>query len=338
MAVFTPDDGPSSEPPGGGVPGPIAGIAGSPQAAAQPPAPHDRRANALKTGLTASTLLARHVGERGFAELHAELVACYQPADPVAAALVRQLATRLAACRLGEHALRGTLETGVDYAQQQEQLRASFGRPGRSAEAILATAVTAPATERVTKYMTSHERAILRLVGAIEALGERSFARGSAPDPVATEPLRWLPADTEDDCLRIFLAWREQAAIPCPACGSRSPPVVIGSEPRLRCPACRHRTGLRYGTILARSPIPLQAWFSLIRQIADVPHSTVADLQDATGMTRKKTLRQLAQFVRGTLASPQDAGPLLAMCGLILPATSATSTPSQLPHRIPRYA
>ena len=206
MAISTPGDGPSPEPPGGGLPEPPAGIAGSPQAAAPLPAPVDRRANAFKTGLTASTLLARHVGESAFADLHAELVAYYQPADPAAAALVRQLATRLAACRLGEHALRGTLETGIDYAQQQEQLLASFGRPGRSAEAILATAVTAPATERVTKYMTSHERAALRLIGALETLRARTRSQEVRHDPVATTPIRWLPADTEADCMRIFLA------------------------------------------------------------------------------------------------------------------------------------
>ncbi len=338
MAVFTPEAGPSPEPPGGGLPEPAVEIAGTPEAAAPLPAPVDRRANAFKTGLTASTLLARHVGEDAFADLHAELVAYYQPADPSAAALVRQLATRLAACRLGEHALRGTLETGIDFAQQQDHLRASFGQPGRSAEAILATAVTAPATERVTKYMTSHERAVLRLIGALETLRERSRSHAAHHVPVATAPIRWLQADTEADCQKIFLDWRQQAAIPCPACGCCSPPVVIGSQPRLQCPACRHRTGLRHGTLLARSALPLRAWFSLIRRIADNPEADVADLQEVTGITRTKTLRKLAQLVRTALATPENAGPLLAMCGLVPPATSATSMPSQIPRRLPRYA
>jgi len=119
-----------------------------------------------------------------------------------------------------------------------------------------------------------------------------------------------FPFHDERDCER-YLADRFRAAQqPCPHCGARRG-AYLPSRRAWECGECHRQTGLRGGTVMARSGLPLLTWFRAIAAVLARPTIATAELAEELGIRRKATVRQLARRIREALLA-DDASERLA--------------------------
>ncbi len=79
--------------------------------------------------------------------------------------------------------------------------------------------------------------------------------------------------------------------------------------------------GLRVGTVIERSALPLVKWFAAIRIVLLWPDVTTHDLSEKVGIKRGPTVRSVARRIRTAMAS-DNASKLLAGLDVVYsPAT-----------------
>jgi transposase-like protein len=254
------------------------------------------RRNALQHGLTAQTLLADVLGADRLQGYHNRLAAEWQPRSPTEHFLVGELARHAAALELVEQAEQAVLRTGVrtpmplpiDDMSTEEETR----------DALLAAAASTEALDRVTRYRRSHEKAfyaaLLRLREMQAALPANRLPQFQAPA---------LPFATEGDCEQYLRARRERAQGPCPHCGPGRG-YWLCQRRRWQCGHCRRQVGLRCGTVLANSLLPLLVWFRAIREMLLNPACSTAELAGKLGLRRFATVRNLQRKIHAVLDAP----------------------------------
>lgn len=159
--------------------------------------------------------------------------------------------------------------------------------------------------DRCEKNLRHHLRAFHRALGKLEELQLRRKAVETGKLVVPPSPL-----STESAC-EAYLADRFRAGkCACPRCGAQQG-HHISSRRCWQCSACGCQTGLRHGTIMADSQIPLATWFMAIWLLLWRPAITAVELAFALGIHRVLTVRKMAIKIRAALAA-ENAGVLLA--------------------------
>lgn len=167
----------------------------------------------------------------------------------------------------------------------------------------LAVALTTDAAERCEKHGLRRSRAFLRTLEKLQAIqaARRDQERGAMP------PLSF--AD-EAACERYLADWLRSGSVPCPQCGARVG-YVVGTRKRWECGVCRSQTGLRSGTVMAQSAVPLRQWFDGVRRLLWQPTIGVTEFATQVGLRRLGTARSMLIKIRRALAAA-DAGRQLA--------------------------
>ncbi|MCH8830596.1 MAG: transposase [Planctomycetes bacterium] len=231
---------------------------------------------------------------------HVRLRDEWHPSTPTEEFLVREMARH---------------ETALDRAEQIEAAilrRGSRGTPttpadldsaDAQADAALAGAGITDALERISRYRRLHERAFHKSHGVLVQI---KAASSTVPQEKPSEAQSDF--QTEAECEK-YLAAREWR---CPYCGSTTG-RRLPSRKAYECKECRRQSGLRAGTVMARSGIPLITWFRAIGAILMNPTVSTAELGKATGIDREGTIRRIARRIREAMALPDASTRLMGL-------------------------
>lgn len=98
--------------------------------------------------------------------------------------------------------------------------------------------------------------------------------------------------------------WRDGFA--CPHCGAVGEPYRLASRPGvLTCRSCRRQTGLRAGTIMERSHMPLHTWFWAAWLVASQTQGMSAvQFQRQLGLRRYETAFGMLHKLRAAMVRP----------------------------------
>jgi hypothetical protein len=232
-------------------------------------------------------------------ELRGQLLAELGPRSAIERFLIDEIARHAAMLEMGERAeaavlRRGAIELaavrGDEIVDQEDDARESF----------LAAAVASDAIDKFSRYRRGHEKAVF---SAIKTLREIGLLGPSASNPGAEAscpvPLR---AWTENECEDWLRRRAAQGTLRCPGCRD-SWAHWIESRRVLQCKQCRRQYGLRSGTVMARSPLPLAAWFAAVTQLLVQPDITAAELGRRAGMRRSATAQRVHAKIRAAMCS-----------------------------------
>jgi transposase-like protein len=248
-------------------------------------------------------LLAEAVG-RDAVERHLEQLRVeWQPTSPTEEVLVLELARHGAALELVEQVEAAVLRCGMRGA-------GSILPPAEldveeSSDTLLVGAVTTEAIDRLTRYRRAHEKG---WYNALLRLREAKARRRSAGISVPLSPVPLL--SSEEQCVAYLTTRARRANRLCPRCGWRRGYWLAGRQ-RWQCQRCGGQFGIRAGTVMESSRLPLKVWMIAIQTILDNDAISLRALGAAVGIRRLRTLRRLAWKVRRALDS-ERASELLA--------------------------
>jgi hypothetical protein len=228
----------------------------------------------------------------------------YDPVGPTETAIVMEMARHARAMELWGEAL-GAVE------RRAASRLASFAWPGsardelENAEAILAAAMTVDGVQQCDRHGLAHGRAFLR---ASKALREIQARRREKETSRPTRPP--APFAGEAACESYLRQRFARGCYRCNACGCARGYLVSGKL-AWQCGRCRRQTGLRAGTVMARSRLPLFPWFEGIRWLLFDPTMYTAELASKLDIRRPTTVRSMAKRIRAAFGA-EDASAQLA--------------------------
>jgi hypothetical protein len=219
----------------------------------------------------------------------------YQPVGPVELAIVRDLARQAAAMEQWGVAV-GAVERQA--ARGLVSLAAADGAsPDELEDAVLAAAVSCDATDRCERHSLGHSRAFYRALQKLEELqARRRKHEQSAP---AAPP----PPFADEAACEAYLAQRlRDGRQPCRRCGE-TVGYYYPARRAWECHGCGAQSGLRTGTVMARSPVSLWAWFQATRLLLWRPTVRAAELGQVIGVKRPATVCMIARKIRTAIAA-----------------------------------
>ena len=105
----------------------------------------------------------------------------------------------------------------------------------------------------------------------------------------------------EDACIEYFKAKREYQGIVCDKCGCTHH-YWKSYRNQWQCKKCGHRTGLKAGTVMHSSKLPLLTWFITIHLITSTKKSfSAAELQRQLGISCYQTVWEMLHKIRGVM-------------------------------------
>ncbi len=105
----------------------------------------------------------------------------------------------------------------------------------------------------------------------------------------------------EDACIEYFKAKRESQGIVCDKCGCTHH-YWKSYRNQWQCKKCGHRTGLKAGTVMHSSKLPLLTWFITIHLITSTKKSfSAAELQRQLGISCYQTVWEMLHKIRGVM-------------------------------------
>jgi transposase-like protein len=259
------------------------------------------RGNALRHGLTAQTLLREAFADGEIERFRDAFTAEWVPTTTTERVLVAEMARHAAALARAQQ-MEGAVLRQAARAALELALLDDIQDYGT--DLLLAGSVTSEGIERLSRYRRSHEK------GLFAALTRLREAKGRA----SSAPSEKLPMAhcfrTELECETYLRRRFESREFRCTGCGAGVGYWLSGRQ-RWQCGSCHRQFGIRTGTVLARSQLPLKAWFDGIRLLLEDPTISACALAAAIGIRREATARTISSKVRSALLSPQ-ASRLLA--------------------------
>jgi transposase-like protein len=225
------------------------------------------------------------------------LYAEYDPRGTTEMVIVNELARRAAAMEL--------LAEAID-AMQREGARGLIGvtaplNPGAKLanDAVLAGAVASSKLDECERRSLGNARAFFRGLNVLQEL--QKTRRESATKRLPARDERFA---TEVDCERYLVRRFEKGEQTCRRCGQTRGHWI----PARRCWECSHcgvQTGVRFGTVMARSPLPLTKWFAAIRLLLLQPTISTIELAERIDIQRTTTVRSMATRIRSAMAADE---------------------------------
>jgi hypothetical protein len=232
-------------------------------------------------------------------QLQAELSCELRPVGRVEEILVAEIARHAAGMELAGHAESSILRyCGLQQAQLEALLN---GEAPIDADAIVTAAVSNQPLERLSRYRRLHERGFY---GALNRLREIQASRQESATRAVFAPYR-----DEAVCLDYLLKRAQERDGVCPRCGDRNGHWLACG--RRECSGCGLQVGLRFGTVMEGSRLPLWTWFVAIGLVLADPTIRPQQLQQAIALPRLGTVRKLLGKILGAIEST-DADRLLA--------------------------
>jgi hypothetical protein len=255
-------------------------------------------------------------------QLLADLIRDFAPVGAAENLLVAELARRAINLQWWSDAACAVRDTAA-------RTLAGLALPGICATAehtstTLAAAASCAAVDRAERASSSQSRAFTRsLKVLLELQARRREAEWKAHVAVvAGADELW----SEPECAQYLVSWRQRQFV-CGECGSPRAHFVP-TQKCLECAKCGSQSGLRVGTVMSDSPLPLSIWFSAIRLVVSNPDIATGQLQTRLCISRAATVRGMANKINAALLA-NDRTALLA--GLdrdpLLPEPSAVSQP-----------
>ena len=243
--------------------------------------------NAEKHGLTAK--LPDILRSSALEQLYSGLCAEHAPRTPTETQTVRALARHYAALQKIEVMEDATLRQGGCAALSL--CEADEGDP-EAIDAALTGAASSEAIERLTRYRRTHERAVERCLDRLADLKNRDL-RGRVDSGRFT---------SEEQCLQHAAEFALEH-FECSKC-SHGAASWIPTARALQCRNCRRQQGLRIGTVMERSNLPLLTWVSAITALLSNPLIDTDTLSKRINVNRTATTRLVRQKILNAFASP----------------------------------
>ena len=231
------------------------------------------------------------VDENRTTQLFEQLVGELRPHGIAEQLLVVQLAR--CAAQLEENAAAAN-----SWRQLAAAALAAFAVPGitgiAATEDQLAHGVPCGAADRAQRQMFANSRLFAR---TLQAFWKVRSLRTTFGDPATA--IDRVPFGTEQQCLTYLAAWQRRNFC-CTHCGAQAA-YFIAARACLECVACRAQRGLRSGTVMASSALPLRTWFRAIWLLSNQPMACAAQAQANLGLRRRGTVRKVVGKVRSAL-------------------------------------
>lgn len=267
------------------------------------------RHNSLTHGLTATKLLPAVLGAETLDRYVQQFCVEWQPTSPTQKIVVAEMARHAAALEFLERAEPAVLRCG---ASAGSQLQACNGEDSfaDTCDRVLASAVTTDAADRLTRYRRAHEKGFYQALKHLQELSRRGI--GVAQLSRIEPPFPF----NEDECRGFLLRRFHVSEFQCPRCGhARGYPLAQRS--RFQCAGCNAQIGIRNGTVMEGSPLPLVVWFRAIWHVLQEPDTSLTTLAEVTKISRTGTLRRMVGKIRAAIDSGQTSLLLAGLDGVL---------------------
>lgn len=175
--------------------------------------------------------------------------------------------------------------------------------PSGTADAGLLSAFSNPAAARSCQFQQRHLQQFRQLLVQIDQLFQREVVQLRDFDIRTCFP--------DERACRAYLQTRLlTSSWCCPEC-NHPHGDWLARRARWECRNCRTQTGIRHGTVMAQSKLPLRIWFHAIDLVAHVRPMTGTELAQQVGIDRVATAMRMQTTVRAALMT-EDADRLLA--------------------------
>lgn len=105
----------------------------------------------------------------------------------------------------------------------------------------------------------------------------------------------------EESCRMKFKEIRDKEGVVCPKCGCREH-VWLSGHKQYQCRHCRHRIGLRAGTIMHASKLPFRYWFIAMHLLTATKHTfSASELQRQLGHKRYQPIWEMLHKLRSVM-------------------------------------
>jgi transposase-like protein len=264
-----------------------------------------RRANAVKHGLAATTLLPAILRPGGVEIHYQRLCQEFCPESLTDELYLREVARHAARLELTEQAEDAAIRQGATALP----LLLNSGEP--DSDQVLIAATTTEALERVARYRRPHEKALHQAINAfLDSRRER--ARQAQQHGVSSDLFA-----TEAACSAHLRARFRESTWGCPHCGTAHGHWLEGHD-LWECSNCGRQVGLRHGTVFENSPLPLVKWFLAVRYLVADDKLKATELAKAISIPRPGTAQSMARRIREALGSKDAATRLAGLTALPL--------------------
>jgi hypothetical protein len=256
-------------------------------------------------------LLETHpqAGSGALAAYHAAFLRQFNPADVVELVLTRDLARN--AARMDTLAGYHAALNSQGGAALVAMLGQEAGDTSSSAEATTAIVAASPHAESIFRQELAAARGFQR---ALQVLHRWQAGRGTSG--TAAE-VRFDPRfQTEQACSAYLVRRFQDGTHGCRKCDRRGHGRFVATRLCWECGECGGQTGLRVGTVMEDSALPLMKWFKAIRLLLLRPGVATAELSETLEIGRAATVRAIAKKIRAAVRA-EDASMQLAGLDLV---------------------
>ena len=170
-----------------------------------------------------------------------------------------------------------------------------------SADDYLAAAISSENLEKLNRNRRQQQHGLFRALAFIDALTTKNekerFAKLELPDIRRHFPDR-VTCEQYLISQQVVEQWR------CPHCGDGPKRCWLKGRRRWECGHCGSQHGLRQGTIMEHSPLPIEKWFWSILLVCSNLDLSAASLADAVEIARIATARRMLSAILLALQSP----------------------------------
>ena len=215
--------------------------------------------------------------------------------------LVEELARHAAGMELAGHAEGAILRYCGQQRADLDRLLDGDGVGPIDPDASFTAAISNQPLERLGRYRRSHERAFY---DALSRLRDQQATRQQS-----TARAQFARFHNEEACIDHLFERARRRAGACPRCGERNGHWL--ARRRWECGTCGLQVGLRFGSVMEGSRLPLRIWFMAIGAVLADPAIRPERLQQAIELPRLGTVRRLLRTIVEAIESP-DVDRLLA--------------------------
>jgi hypothetical protein len=169
----------------------------------------------------------------------------------------------------------------------------------------LAGSVTSGRIDEVFRQKLGNSRGFYRALTELKKL--QTDRLSNSPKKI----IHGFVFSNEDECQQYLLQRFQEGRVPCRKCDIANGGCWIASRHCWECAGCRTQNGVRTGTVMEKSPLPLLKWFKAIQLLFCQPTIQTAEIAAQIDISRLPTVRTMATKIREAMAQ-ENASQLLA--------------------------
>ncbi len=263
-------------------------------------------ASAVESRLVAAKRLPAQIAIRA-AEINQRLTEQQRPKTELQRILWQQVAHRASGIESWDACEESILRVGGCNAVR---INAATVVPGSgsndqpqetSADDYLVASISSEHIEKLNRNRRQQQHGLFRALAFIDTLTTKNekepFAKLELPDIRRHFPDR-MTCEQYLISSQVVDQWR------CPHCGDGPKRCWLKGRRRWECGHCGSQHGLRQGTIMEHSPLPIEKWFWSILLVCSSLDLSAASLADAVEIARIATARRMLSAILLALQSP----------------------------------